>query len=156
MKKPVIERNGQTNGHNGLNGHSGNQPEGEPSRYSDHELEEFREIILVKLDRARSDLKMLTSLIQNENGTDDTGHSFKILEEAPEVNAKERNGIQAFRQEKFITALENALVRVDNKSYGICRVTGKLISKPRLRSVPHATMEVAVKNSQSEQARNKH
>lgn len=119
----------------------------EKTRYSDEELQEFREIIEKKLKEARAGLKLLTEAYttQNANDTNDTSPSFKILEEGSQVLSKEENGQLAARQEKFIRDLENALIRIENKTYGICRVTGKLISKERLRSVPHATMSIEAK-----------
>ncbi|MFP4064542.1 MAG: TraR/DksA family transcriptional regulator [Bacteroidales bacterium] len=119
----------------------------EKTRYSDEELQEFREIIEKKLEEARAGLKLLTEAYttQNANDTNDTSPSFKILEEGSQVLSKEENGQLAARQEKFIRDLENALIRIENKTYGICRVTGKLISKERLRSVPHATMSIEAK-----------
>ncbi len=119
----------------------------EKTRYSDEELKEFREIIEKKLKEARDGLKLLTEAYttQNANDTNDTSPSFKILEEGSQVLSKEENGQLAARQEKFIRDLENALIRIENKTYGICRVTGKLISKERLRSVPHATMSIEAK-----------
>ncbi len=119
----------------------------EKTRYSDEELKEFREIIEKKLKEARAGLKLLTEAYttQNANDTNDTSPSFKILEEGSQVLSKEENGQLAARQEKFIRDLENALIRIENKTYGICRVTGKLISKERLRSVPHATMSIEAK-----------
>ncbi len=127
------------------------QDESLKNRYSDEELEEFRQIILAKLDKARRDLKMLTEAFANSNEHDisDTSPTFKVLEEGYQVNSKEENSKLAARQDKFITALENALVRIENKSYGICRVTGKLISKERLRIVPHATLSIEAKLNQS-------
>jgi RNA polymerase-binding transcription factor DksA len=121
------------------------------TRYSDEELEEFRQIILQKLEKARRDLKMLTDAFTNsdEHGTDDTSPTFKVLEEGYQVLSKEENSRLAARQSKFIQNLENALVRIENKTYGICRVTGKLISKERLRSVPHATLSIDAKLQQS-------
>lgn len=122
----------------------------EKTRYSDEELLEFKEIIQKKLDEARAGLKLLTEAYttQNENDTNDTSPSFKILEEGSQVLSKEENGQLAARQQKFIRDLENALIRIENKSYGICRVTGKLISKERLRSVPHATLSIEAKLNQ--------
>jgi len=121
------------------------------TRYSDEELEEFRQIILRKLEKAKRDLKMLTDAFTNsdEHGTDDTSPTFKVLEEGYQVLSKEENSRLAARQSKFIQNLENALVRIENKTYGICRVTGKLISKERLRSVPHATLSIDAKLQQS-------
>ncbi|MDR0969521.1 MAG: TraR/DksA C4-type zinc finger protein [Lentimicrobiaceae bacterium] len=120
------------------------------TRYSDEELEEFKAIILEKLEKARADLKILTEAIASgdENGTDDTSPTFKILEEGYQVLSKEENGRLAMRQQKFITSLENALIRIENKSYGICRVTGNLIPKERLRIVPHATLSIEAKLNQ--------
>lgn len=117
------------------------------TRYSDEELQEFKEIILAKLDKARADLIMLTEAYtnKNENDTNDTSPTFKVLEEGNAVMSKEENSKLANRQEKFIASLENALIRIENKSYGICRETGKLISKERLRSVPHATLSIEAK-----------
>ncbi len=121
------------------------------NRYSDTELEEFREIILQKLEEARRDLKLLTEAYtnNNENDTNDTSPTFKVLEEGYLVLSKEENSQLAARQQKFITSLENALIRIQNKTYGICRETGKLISKERLRSVPHATLSIEAKLKQS-------
>jgi DnaK suppressor protein len=126
------------------------QEESLKNRYSDEELDEFRQIILAKLEKARKDLKMLTEAFANSNEHDisDTSPTFKVLEEGYQVNSKEENSKLAARQDKFITALENALVRIENKSYGICRVTGKLISKERLRIVPHATLSIEAKLNQ--------
>ncbi|MFO7997463.1 MAG: TraR/DksA family transcriptional regulator [Bacteroidales bacterium] len=123
----------------------------EKTRFSDEELQEFREIIMKKLEEARDGLKLLTEAYttQNENDTNDTSPSFKILEEGSQVLSKEENGQLAARQQKFIRDLENALIRIENKTYGICRVTGKLISKERLRSVPHATLSIEAKLNQN-------
>lgn len=123
----------------------------EKTRFSDEELQEFREIILKKLEEAREGLKLLTEAYttQNANDTNDTSPSFKILEEGSQVLSKEENGQLAARQQKFIRDLENALIRIENKTYGICRVTGKLISKERLRSVPHATLSIEAKLNQN-------
>lgn len=123
------------------------------TRYSDEELEEFRQIILDKLGKAREDLKLLTDAYTNveENGTSDTSPTFKVLEEGYQVMSKEENGKLAARQHKFITSLENALIRIENKSYGICRATGQLIPKERLRIVPHATLSIDAKLNQNEQ-----
>lgn len=119
-------------------------------RYSDDELVEFRQLILKKLDDARNDLTLLVEAYtnSNEHGTNDTSPSFKILEEGYMVNSKEENAQMAARQQKFIKNLENALIRIDNKTYGICRETGVLISKERLRSVPHATLSIKAKLGQ--------
>ena len=120
------------------------------TRYSDEELEEFKQIIINKLDKARSDLKLLTEALSNEdeNGTNDTSPTFKVLEEGYQVLSKEENGRLAARQQKFINNLENALIRIENKTYGICRATGKLIAKERLRIVPHATLSIEAKLQQ--------
>jgi DnaK suppressor protein len=119
-------------------------------RFSDVELEEFRAIILEKLDKAKHDLELLTEAYTNSNDHDttDTSPTFKVLEEGYQVNSKEENARLAARQEKFIQNLENALVRIENKTYGICRATGKLISKERLRIVPHATLSMEAKLNQ--------
>jgi DnaK suppressor protein len=121
------------------------------TRYSDAELEEFREIILQKIEDARRDLKLLTDAYtnNNENDINDTSPTFKVLEEGYLVLSKEENSQLAARQQKFITSLENALIRIQNKTYGVCRETGKLISKERLRSVPHATLSIEAKLKQS-------
>lgn len=120
------------------------------TRFSDEELEEFRQIILKKLEKAKSDLKLLTEALSNEdeNGTNDTSPTFKVLEEGYQVLSKEENGRLAARQQKFINNLENALIRIENKTYGICRATGKLIAKERLRIVPHATLSIEAKLQQ--------
>ena len=122
------------------------------NRYSDEELEEFKVLILEKLRKATRDLKMLTEAytVSNEHDTTDTSPTFKILEEGYQVMSKEENSRLAARQDKFIKALENALIRIENKSYGICRVTGKLISKERLRAVPHATLSIEAKLNQNQ------
>ncbi len=120
------------------------------TKYSKEELQEFKDLILNKLDKARIDLKMLTDAYtnNNEHGTNDTSPTFKVLEEGYQVLSKEENSKLAARQQKFITNLENALIRIENGTYGICRATGKLISKERLRSVPHATLSIEAKNKQ--------
>jgi RNA polymerase-binding transcription factor len=121
------------------------------TRYSDEELEEFKNIILEKLEKAQEDLKLLTEAYTNhsEHDTNDTSPTFKVLEEGQQVLSKEENSRLAARQERFITNLQNALIRIENKTYGICRVTGKLISKERLRAVPHATLSIDAKLKQS-------
>ena len=120
------------------------------TRFTEEELEEFRQIIINKLDKARSDLKLLTEALSNEdeNGTNDTSPTFKVLEEGYQVLSKEENGRLAARQQKFINNLENALIRIENKTYGICRASGKLIAKERLRIVPHATLSIEAKLQQ--------
>jgi len=119
-------------------------------RYSDADLAEFREIILKKIEKAQADLDLIKSAYMNDlnNGTDDTSPTFKAFEEGSETMSKEANSQLAIRQEKFIRDLKNALFRVENKTYGICKVTGKLISKERLKIVPHATMSIEAKNLQ--------
>ena len=121
------------------------------NRYSDEELAEFKEIILKKLEKARNDLKLLTEsyTISNDHDTTDTSPTFKVLEEGYQVFSKEENSKFAARQSKFIKALENALIRIENKTYGICRATGKLIPKDRLRIVPHATLSIEAKRVQT-------
>lgn len=119
-------------------------------RYSDKELEEFRKLIEEKISKAKKDLELLKSAYMNDgnNGTDDTSPTFKAFEEGSETMSKEANTQLAIRQEKFIRDLKNALIRVENKTYGICRVTGKLINKQRLLLVPHATLSIEAKNMQ--------
>ena len=119
-------------------------------RYSDAELEEFRVIIQQKIDKAQNDLDLIKSAYMNDgnNGTDDTSPTFKAFEEGSETMSKEANSALAIRQEKFIRDLKNALIRIENKTYGICRVTGKLIGKERLKLVPHATLSIEAKNMQ--------
>jgi DnaK suppressor protein len=121
-----------------------------PTRYSDADLAEFKEIILNKIQKAQLDLDLIKSAYMNDlnNGTDDTSPTFKAFEEGSESMSKEANSQLAIRQEKFIRDLKNALFRVENKTYGVCRVTGKLINKERLKIVPHATMSIEAKNSQ--------
>ncbi|MEZ0129879.1 TraR/DksA family transcriptional regulator [uncultured Flavobacterium sp.] len=122
----------------------------EITRYSDADLAEFKEIIQVKIQKAQADLDLIKSAYMNDlnNGTDDTSPTFKAFEEGSETMSKEANSQLAIRQEKFIRDLKNALFRVENKTYGICKVTGKLISKERLKIVPHATMSIEAKNLQ--------
>jgi len=122
----------------------------EKTRYSDEELEEFKQIILDKLDKAKNDFDILKSAItQSEsNDTQDTSPTFKVLEEEAATLSKEEAGRLAQRQQKFIQHLQAALIRIENKSYGICRETGKLISKERLRAVPHATLSIDAKQKQ--------
>jgi DnaK suppressor protein len=122
----------------------------EIARYSDADLAEFKELILKKIQKAQSDLDLIKSAYMNDlnNGTDDTSPTFKAFEEGSETMSKEANSQLAIRQEKFIRDLKNALFRVENKTYGICKVTGKLISKERLLIVPHATMSIEAKNMQ--------
>ncbi len=124
--------------------------EEEKSRYSDQELAEFKEIILAKMEKAKADLELIKSAYMNDlnNGTDDTSPTFKAFEEGSEAMSKEANSQLAIRQEKFIRDLKNALFRVENKTYGFCKITGKLIDKDRLKIVPHATMSIEAKNMQ--------
>lgn len=116
----------------------------EKLRYSDEELEEFKTIILEKLTKARKDYELLRANVMNTDGNDtaDTSPTFKVLEEGASTLGKEEAGRLAQRQAQFIAHLQNALVRIENKTYGIDRVTGKLIPKERLRAVPHATLSV--------------
>ncbi|WP_426431660.1 TraR/DksA family transcriptional regulator [Winogradskyella sp. HB-48] len=120
------------------------------NRYSDKDLEEFRVLIQDKIDKAEHDLELIKSAYMNDhnNGTDDTSPTFKAFEEGSETMSKEANSALAIRQEKFIRDLKNALIRIENKTFGICRVTGKLINKERLKLVPHATLSIEAKNMQ--------
>ena len=124
--------------------------EDQTTRYSDADLAEFKEIILSKIEKAQYDLDLIKSAYMNDlnNGTDDTSPTFKAFEEGSETMSKEANSQLAIRQEKFIRDLKNALFRVESKTYGVCKVTGKLISKERLKIVPHATMSIEAKNLQ--------
>nr|WP_322623266.1 TraR/DksA C4-type zinc finger protein [uncultured Flavobacterium sp.] len=119
-------------------------------RYSDADLAEFKELITNKIEKAKADLDLIRSAYLNDlnNGTDDTSPTFKAFEEGSETMSKEANSQLAIRQEKFIRDLKNALIRIENKTYGICKVTGKLIGKERLKLVPHATMSIEAKNMQ--------
>tara|TARA_R110000850_G_scaffold23021_11_gene67685 strand:- start:296 stop:688 length:393 start_codon:yes stop_codon:yes gene_type:complete len=119
-------------------------------RYTDEELNEFKALIQEKMVKAEADLELLKETFANDksNGTDDTSPTFKAFEEGSDTMSKEANSQLASRQEKFIRDLKNAMVRVENKTYGICRVTGKLISKERLKLVPHATLSIEAKNRQ--------
>jgi len=119
-------------------------------RYSDKDLAEFKVLIQDKIEKAKHDLDLIKSAYQNDlnNGTDDTSPTFKAFEEGSETMSKEANSQLAIRQEKFIRDLKNALIRIENKTYGICRVTGKLINKERLKLVPHATLSIEAKNMQ--------
>jgi RNA polymerase-binding transcription factor DksA len=121
----------------------------EKTNYSQSELEEFKGIIHKKLDEARRDFELLKESLSNkDNGTEDTSPTFKLLEDGSDVLSKEELAQLASRQQKFITNLENALIRIENKTYGVCRVTGKLISADRLRIVPHATTSIEGKMAQ--------
>ena len=119
-------------------------------RFSDEHLAEFKEIILEKIEKAKKDLEMLKSAYKNDgnNGTDDTSPTFKAFEEGSSTMSKEANAQLAIRQEKFLRDLKNALARIENKTYGICRVTGELINPERLKLVPHATLSIKAKNMQ--------
>ena len=119
-------------------------------KYSEKELKEFKDIILKKIETAQEDLALIRSSYMNDsnNGTDDTSPTFKAFEEGSETMSKESNVQLAIRQEKFIRDLQNALLRIENKTYGICRVTGKLIQKERLKLVPHATLSIEAKRMQ--------
>lgn len=121
----------------------------EKVRYSDEELQEFKALINEKLAQARSDYEELKAIVTHSqsNDTEDTSPTFKVLEEGASALSKEEAGQLALRQHKFIQSLEMALVRIENKTYGICRETGKLIPKERLRLVPHATLSVEAKNN---------
>ncbi len=119
-------------------------------RYSDKDLAEFKSIIEEKIRQAKQDLELIVSTFKNDsnNGTEDTSPTFKAFEEGSETMSKEANVQLAIRQEKFIRDLKNALLRIENKTYGVCRVTGNLIQKERLKLVPHATLSIAAKNQQ--------
>jgi DnaK suppressor protein len=120
------------------------------TRYNDKELNEFKGIIVSKLNEAQTDYDLLKQTLTNtdNHGTDDTSPTFKLLEDGSDMLSKEEVAQLASRQEKYIVSLQNALVRIQNKTYGICRVTGKLIPKERLRSVPHATLSMDAKINQ--------
>lgn len=122
----------------------------EKNSYTDKELEGFKQLILQKIKSAQEDLDILRAASSNDsdNGTDDTSPTFKAFEEGSSTLSKEENVKLAERQEKFIRNLRNALIRIENKSYGICRATGKLISKDRLNLVPHATLSIEAKKAQ--------
>ncbi len=119
----------------------------EKTRYSDAELAEFRQIILEKLELAKRDYEQMMAVLMNKDGNDvdDTSPTYKILEEGSSTQTKEEITTMAARQQKFIQGLQAALVRIANKTYGVCRVTGKLIPKERLRAVPHATLSIEAK-----------
>jgi RNA polymerase-binding transcription factor DksA len=144
ITKPLIKKSAEETPKPFLNTKDGR------SRYSDKELTEFKELILSKLKEAQTDYDLLKQTLSNEDnhGTDDTSPTFKLLEDGSDVMSKEETAQLAIRQEKYIVNLKNALVRIENKTYGICRVTGKLIPKERLRSVPHATLGIDAKLGQ--------
>lgn len=120
-------------------------------RYSDKDLQEFKDIILKKLEDAKKDYDLLKSSLSHsdDHGTDDTGRTFNMMEDGSETLSREEIAQLGARQEKFIRNLEQALVRIENKTYGICRATGKLIQKERLKLVPHATLSIEAKNAQN-------
>lgn len=122
----------------------------EKSRYSDAELQEFKDLILTKIAEAKEDLELLNNELshKDDHGTDDTSRTFNMMEDGAETFSREMNAQKAARQEKFVQNLEHALIRIENKTYGICRVTGKLIQKKRLQLVPHATLSIEAKNMQ--------
>ena len=126
------------------------KPENEKTRYSDAELQEFKELLLDKLRIAKEELNSLASSLStpNANGTDDTAGTYKTLEDGSATLEKESINQLAARQKKFIEQLEAALVRIENKTYGVCRETGKLIQKERLRAVPHTTLSMEAKMKQ--------
>lgn len=123
----------------------------EKNKYSDAELVEFKELINNKLKEAQEHYTLLIASLSHsdDHGTDDTGRTFNMMEDGSETLSREEVAQLAARQEKFIQNLQNALIRIENKTYGICRITGKLIPKERLRLVPHATMSVDAKNAQN-------
>lgn len=122
----------------------------EKNKFTADELKEFEEIINEKLDKAREDLQLLVDQIshKDDHGTEDTSPTFKLMDEGSDVLSKEEVSQLASRQQKFVQSLENALIRIKNGTYGVCRVTGKLIAKERLRIVPHATLSIEAKNAQ--------
>lgn len=121
----------------------------EKTRYSDEELQEFKQIILAKLEKATNEYEQLRQQVigGDDNGVNDTSHTFKALEEGADTLEKEHAARMAERQRQFIKHLQAALVRIENKTYGICRATGKLIPKERLRAVPHATLGIDAKQN---------
>lgn len=122
----------------------------EPTRYSDKDLKEFKEIIEKKLEEAEHDYQLLVDTLshKNDHGTNDTSPTFKMMEDGSDTLSREETAQLAARQEKFIQNLRNALMRIENKTYGLCRVTGKLIAKERLKLVPHATLSIEAKKQQ--------
>ena len=125
----------------------------EKTRYSDEELAEFKEIILKKIEMAKREYTQMMSVLTNKAGNDvtDTSPTFKVLEEGSATQEKEELTTMCARQQEFIRDLQQALVRIENKTYGICRVTGKLIPKERLRIVPHATLSIEAKEMLNKQ-----
>lgn len=134
-----------------FNGFKLNTMAKEKTRYSDEELQEFKDLILQKLAEAKEDLDLLQGSLshKDDHGTDDTGRTFNMMEDGSETLSREEVAQLGARQEKFIQNLKNALIRIENKTYGICRVTGKLIRKERLKLVPHATLSIDAKNAQA-------
>lgn len=124
----------------------------EKNRYSDEELEEFKQIINQKIEEAEIDLKLIKDQLshKDDNSAKDTSHRFNMMEDGSEVLSREDMAQMAYRQQKFITHLKSALVRIENKTYGICRETGKLIAKERLRIVPHATLSIEAKRARQD------
>lgn len=122
----------------------------EKKRYTDEELQEFKQLIEEKLDKAQKDYELYRNAITQSDGNDtqDTSPTFKVLEEGAATLSKEESSKLAQRQQKFISHLKAALIRIENKTYGICRETGRLISKERLRAVPHATLSIDAKRNQ--------
>jgi len=122
----------------------------EITRYSDKDLKQFKSLIEEKIKKAQNDLALIKSAYMNDgnNGTEDTSPTFKAFEEGSQTMSKEANTQLAIRQEKFIRDLQAALIRIENKTYGVCRVTKKLINKERLKLVPHATLSIEAKNMQ--------
>ncbi len=125
-------------------------PQENKDKFNDKELLEFKTLIKAKITKAKEQLELIESAYRNDsdNGTDDTAPTFKAFDEGSEVMSKETSSQLAIRQEKFIRDLKNALVRIENKTYGVCRVTGKLINPERLKLVPHATLSIEAKNMQ--------
>ena len=123
----------------------------EKNRYADAELDEFRAIIEKKLSEAKDDLLVLKGSLshKDDHGSNDTSRSFNMMEDGAETLMREENAQLAARTEKFITNLEHALIRIKNKTYGVCRKTGKLINKDRLRLVPHATLSIEAKKAEN-------
>lgn len=132
-----------------INPNAQNGMPGKVTRYSDEELREFKDLITDRLVRTRNDYEQLKESLslQSDNGTNDTSPTFKLHEDAGDMFTREEMSLHAIRQRKYIEQLENALIRIENKSYGICRVTGQLISKERLRSVPHSTLSIDAKRN---------
>ena len=121
------------------------------TRFSDNELKEFKELINKKLSEAQEHYNLLVGSLSHsdDHGTDDTGRTFNMMEDGSETLSREELAQLAARQKKFILNLSNALRRIENKTYGVCRVTGKLINKERLKLVPHATMSIEAKNAEN-------